>query len=122
MVGGGSRGSRSRERSTVDRGGGGDGHGRGASLDREIITGNGIAKFGGGEVGGNVEELYARIGGRSGRGSEARGLCIDEEDVAMRASALRRAVQTRGDSDSVAAESDESLRRTSVWNNLGSVA
>ena len=122
VVGGGSRGSRSRERSIVDRGGSGDTHGRGAILDREIITSNGIAKFGGRDVGGNVEELYARIGGRSGRGNEARGLSIDEEGVSVRASALRWAVHTQGDSGSVAVKRDESLRRASVGNNLGSVA
>ena len=93
---GGSRGSRSRERSTVDRSGRHDTHGRRAILDGEIITGNGTPKFGRGDVGGNVEELYARIGGRHGWGGEAGGLSIDEKGVAVRTSALRWAVQTRG--------------------------
>jgi hypothetical protein len=88
----GSGGSRSRERGVVDRGGCGDTYSRSAILDREIITGDGVAKLGGGDVGCEVEELYARVGRRSGRGGEARGLGIDEEDVAVRTSALRWAV------------------------------
>jgi len=92
VVVGGSRGSRSRERGIVDRGGSGDTYGRSAILNREIITGDGSAKVGGGDVGGEVEELHTRIRGWSGRSGEICGLSIDEEDVAVRASALRWAV------------------------------
>lgn len=92
VIGSGSGGSRSRECGIIDFGGRGDTYGRSAIFDREIITGDEVAQFGGGDVGGEVEELYARVGGRSGRGSEARGLDVDEEGVAVRTSALRWAV------------------------------
>jgi len=92
VVGLGSGGSRSRQCGVIDRGGRGYTYGRSAIFDREIITDDGVAQFGGGDVCGEVEELYARVGGRSGRGGEARGLGVHEEDVAMRTSALRWAV------------------------------
>jgi len=64
-------GSRGRERGIVDRGGCGDTDSRSAILDREIVTGDRVAKLGGGDVGSEVEELYARVGRRSGWGGEA---------------------------------------------------
>jgi len=67
MVG---RGSRSKERGAVDRGGGGDTHGSCSKLNREIIPGDGIAKFSSSDVGVEVEGLYDRIRSWSGRCGE----------------------------------------------------
>jgi hypothetical protein len=94
-VGGG--GSRGGERAVVDRGCSGDTHGSSTSLNREIIPDDGVAKFGGGDVGREVEELDPRIRSWSRRRGEARGLNIDKEGVAVRASAFRWAVYIRRD-------------------------
>ena len=83
------RGSGGGERGAVDRGGRGDAHGDSANLDREIISGDGLVKFGGSDVGVEVEELHARIRNWSGRRSEVLGLSIGEEDVSVRTSAFR---------------------------------
>jgi hypothetical protein len=92
VTGSGRGGSSSRERGVVDRGGRGDTYSRSTIFGGEIITDDGVAQFGSGDVGGEVEELYARVGRRSGRGAEVRGLGVNEEDVAMRTGALRWAV------------------------------
>lgn len=63
--------SRSRERGVIDRSSRGNTYSRSAIFDREIITDDRVAQFGGRYVGSEVEERYAGIGCRSGRGGEA---------------------------------------------------
>ena len=84
----GGRDGGSKERGAVDRGGRGNRHVRGTDLDREVIAGDGVAKVRGSYVGVEVKERHVRIGSWTGWYGKVRGLGIDEEDVAVRATAL----------------------------------
>ena len=63
MVGGDSG---SKERGAVNRGGRGNSNVRGTDLNREVITGDRVAKVRGSDVGIEVKERYVRIGSWSG--------------------------------------------------------